>query len=162
MHIGLISDTHNNLQNVRRAVKRFQEENITTILHAGDVTEPNILEALKGFTTWIAWGNMDRDASIQETATRLFGEGHIRNVQHLTLEGKEIALLHGDDQQKLVALIRSGIYDYVIHGHTHKRRHEQIDKTHVINPGALGGPGWHTASFAILELETGDVTYLEP
>ncbi len=46
MRIGLISDTHNNLRNVKLALARFRSEGVQTILHAGDITGPKVLEAL--------------------------------------------------------------------------------------------------------------------
>lgn len=162
MRIGLISDTHNNLKNTRQALKRFRAERITTILHAGDVTGPAVIQALKGFEVWIAWGNMDRDPTIQEIAATVLGDGKLDTLHHLILEGQRIALLHGDDAQRLDALIHSKDYDYVIHGHTHQRRDERVQQTHIINPGALGGTSLFPPSFAILDLQTGDVEFLEP
>ncbi len=162
MRIGLISDTHNNLKNTRQALKRFRAEGINTVLHAGDVTGPTVIQALKGFEVWIAWGNMDRDPTIQETATTVLGDGRLDTLHHLVLEGQRIALLHGDDAEQLDALIHSKDYDYVIHGHTHQRRDERVQQTRIINPGALGGVSWFPPSFAILDLQTGDVEFLEP
>ena len=160
MRIGLIADTHNHLQNVERAVARFRAEGVRALLHAGDITGPHVLRALAGFDVWVVRGNMDRDSSLGTVAAQLFGAGRMAKVHYLTLDGRRIALLHGDDRSLLEILSRSGGYAYVIHGHTHTARDKYIGRTRVINPGALGGSGWRPRSCAILNLKTGELEYL--
>lgn len=157
MRIGLLADTHNNLHTVDVAAQRFREEGVVTLLHAGDVTGPQVLHALRSFDLWIAWGNMDRDPSLQPAAAALFPAGRLAYTHSLTLAGRALALLHGDDAERLQTLIRSGEYDYVIHGHTHAFCDQRIGTTRVINPGALGSTRWHAPTFAILDLATGEL-----
>ncbi len=160
MRIGLLSDTHNHLQNVERAVARFQAEGIHTLLHAGDITGPHVLRVLAGFDVWVAQGNMDRDTGLGTLAAQLFGSGRMAKAHYLTLDVQRIALLHGDARSLLELLSRSGGYAYVIYGHTHTPRDEYVGRTRVINPGALGGSGWRPRSYAILDLKTGGLEYL--
>jgi len=40
MIIGLISDTHDRLPLIERAVKRLKEERVKLVLHAGDYVSP--------------------------------------------------------------------------------------------------------------------------
>ncbi|MBN1260384.1 MAG: metallophosphoesterase family protein [Anaerolineae bacterium] len=161
MRIGLLSDTHNQVQNVKRAAETFRSHGVHTVLHAGDITGPNVVRALQGFDVWLAWGNMDRDAHVGSLVVEIFGSGRIDTVQFLNLHGKSLVLLHGDDGDRLRALIRSGAYDYVIHGHTHAWRDERVGCTRVINPGALGGSGWRARTYAILDLAMDDLTRFE-
>lgn len=160
MRIGLLSDTHNHAQHVKRAVDSFKAEGIQTVLHAGDITGPDVLQLLAGFDLWVAWGNMDRDDHLAMAAAE-FGEGRLDSLHSLSFEGCTLALLHGDNVPQLAELIRSEEYDYVIHGHTHRVRNERIGRTQVINPGALGGVGLSPKTFAILEITTGDLRILE-
>lgn len=161
MRIGLIADTHNHLQNVERAVAHFRAAGVHTLLHAGDITGPHVLQALAGFDVWVVRGNMDRDTGLGTLAAQLFGPGRMAKIHYLTLDGQRIALLHGDDQSLLEMLSRSGGYAYVIHGHTHTPRDEYVGCTRVINPGALGGSGWRPRSCAILNLKTRGLEYLK-
>jgi len=170
-----MSDTHNNLQKVKLALARFQREGVQTILHAGDITAPKILEALadvspltknhpQKFDVWLAWGNMDRHPQLEATAQALFGPGRLAQTQELMLNGARVALTHGDVWDHLQALIHTGDaakcpFDYVIHGHTHKPRDERMNTTRVINPGALGNADWRSPTYAILDLATGDLQW---
>ncbi len=160
MRIGLISDTHNHVQHVARAVARFGAEDIHTVLHAGDITGAAVLQLLHGFDVWIAWGNMDRDAHLAVVAAD-FGPGRFDSLHTLSFDGRALALLHGDNVPQLEELIRCGAYDYVVHGHTHRVRDERIGSTRVINPGALGGSGLPPKTFAILNIVTGDLQVLK-
>ncbi len=186
MRIGLISDTHNNLQNVKLALTRFHSEGVKTILHAGDITGPKILEALAYVTTpkeshppnrgerepssefdvWLVWGNMDRHPQLASTAQAIFGPGRLAYMQDLTLNDARIALIHGDVWERLQALIYAEdagnpSYDYVIHGHTHKPKDERTNTTRVINPGALGNAAWRSPTYAILDLATDDLQWFK-
>lgn len=161
MHVGLISDTHNNQYTVQAALARFRNEQIQTILHAGDITNVPTLRLLDGFNAWIAKGNMDHNPALLSVAEELFGPKRMANSHTLELDGVTIALTHGDSWQRLHTLIRAGIYDYVIHGHTHAPNDETVGRTRVINPGALGNSRWRCATCAILNLETGQIDWVE-
>lgn len=50
MKIGILSDTHNEIENVRKAVSVFESLGIDTVIHCGDVTIPRVLEVLKIFS----------------------------------------------------------------------------------------------------------------
>jgi len=48
--IAIVSDTHGNVANFRKAIEWMKKENIRTILHAGDIGNPESLrESLEGF-----------------------------------------------------------------------------------------------------------------
>ncbi len=161
MRIGLLSDTHDQRERLTRALERFRLEQITTVLHAGDVTKAATLRLLADFDVWVARGNMDRDPLLLQTASTLFGRGRMAKVLRLSLDGARLALLHGDDVATLSTLIRSEQFDYVIHGHTHVARDERRGKTRILNPGALGHVYTRPPSCAILDLRSGDLTWVE-
>ncbi len=158
MKIGILSDTHDNLEAVRKACDLFAVEGITTLLHCGDVCGPAVVEALGEFTVYFARGNMDRMPALALAVDALQG-GRIALLHTLTLDGRSIALLHGHDSDLLHRLVASGGYDYVIHGHTHRRRNERQERTRVLNPGALGGVQWEPRSICTLDLATGEVKF---
>ncbi|MGB9776011.1 MAG: metallophosphoesterase family protein [Anaerolineae bacterium] len=158
MKIGILSDTHDNLNAVREACDLFAAEGITTLLHCGDVCGPAVVEALNGFTVYFAQGNQERILALREAVVALQG-GRLAPMHILTLSGRSIALLHGDDGHTLRHLMTSGMYAYVIHGHTHRHRDEWYGPTRVINPGALGGIRWEPPSVCTLDLDTDEVNF---
>ncbi len=160
MRIGIISDTHDDLRNLERALEILREEGISMVLHCGDLAGPAIVEALSGFDAWIARGNVDHHPELEQAALETLGNGRLAERHRLTLKGHSALLIHGDREGELRRLISAGDYAYVIHGHTHRRRDECIGQTRVINPGALGGLRWEQRSFGILDLETDEVTFI--
>ena len=161
MKIGIISDTHDNSDNLETALERIQADGVTTILHCGDVCGPDLIQAFVGFETWIAQGNMDRHAGLGQVVQENLGDGRLVWLHELTLDGYQVAVIHGDNEEVLSNLCTSGEYAYVFHGHTHRRRDQKIGRTRVINPGALGGTRKGRYSFCILDLETGKARFVK-
>lgn len=157
MKIGILSDTHDHLNAVRKA-RYFAAEGIALLLHCGDVCGPAVVEALDGFIVYFAQGNQERILVLREAVDALQG-GRLALLHTLVLEGRSIALLHGDDSSTLRRLIQSGHYHYVIHGHTHRHRDERRGPTRIINPGALGGVRWESPSVCTLDLSTDEVQF---
>jgi putative phosphoesterase len=160
MKIGIISDTHDHLGNLEKALQILKGDGVTTLLHCGDVCGPGILQALAGFDVRIARGNMDRHPALIQVAGEMLGQGGLARLHRFTLNGYAAVMLHGDDEEQLGALIASGEYAYVFHGHTHRRSEKKIGHTHVINPGALGGTRWQQRSFCILDLKTDEARFI--
>jgi predicted phosphodiesterase len=49
----------------------------------------------------------------------------------------------------------TGMHTLCIHGHTHKKRHEQKGTTTIINPGEICGAKTGEATCAVFDSETG-------
>jgi putative phosphoesterase len=159
--IGIIADTHDDIENLKAALVTLQAEGVTTILHCGDVCGPHMVRALVGFDVWIVQGNMDGDFKLTAAVEEAFGQGRLAWLQRPALDGTRVAMLHGDNEEALQNLIASGEYAYVLHGHTHKRRDQTVGRTRVINPGALGGRRPQRYSFCILDLTNGETRFFE-
>lgn len=161
MKIGIISDTHDNLDNLKAALKMLAAEGVTRIIHCGDLCGPDVIRRLAGFEVWIAQGNMDRNVELARVAEEALGRGRLAWLHKLALDGYSMAVIHGDNEEALGNLITSGKQAYVFHGHTHRRREQKIGRTRVINPGALGGTRRQSRSFCILDLATGEARFVE-
>ena len=46
--IGVVSDTHNNLANVRDIVALFNAAGVSRVVHTGDITQAKTLDVLAG------------------------------------------------------------------------------------------------------------------
>jgi uncharacterized protein len=142
MLIGAISDSHDNLPQIEKAVQILNEQKVGLVLHAGDYIAGFVIPKFKQLNCNLigVFGNNDGD---HELLKKRFGETancsiHDRFTQ-VTIEGYRIALLHGHETDLLGAIIDSGYFDAVIHGHTHNKNIEQKGKTLTINPGELCG-----------------------
>lgn len=153
MKLGLISDTHDQTANVRKALALFREKGVELLVHCGDMESESTAALFDAIPTHVVTGNCDYDeASVRDAITRAGGTYHGMSGQ-LEIEGVRIAWTHGHDKRLLNHLIECGKWDYVFHGHTHIRRHERIGETVVINPGALHRAAVKTVG--ILDLPAG-------
>jgi putative phosphoesterase len=154
MLIGLISDTHDNLSMVDKAVKRLNEEKVGLVLHAGDYVAPFVIPRLSGLKARLigVFGNNDGD---RELLKKRFGENPMFEVRgnfaEVNVDNIKIALLHGSEEELLKALIESEAFNVVVHGHTHKAETYRKGKTLVVNPGEVCGYLTGKATIALLD-----------
>ena len=160
MIIGIMSDTHANHARTAKAASLLKSAGIAHLLHCGDVGAESILfdliEAFSPAPITAVAGNVDLyDEAILNFPSESGATLHPR-LAELTLAGKSIAILHGDDAHALDRATLTDTYDYVFTGHTHVAKDETIGKTRVINPGAVHRSA--SPSVATLDLETGRLT----
>jgi putative phosphoesterase len=161
MLLGLLSDTHDNVANMRAGLEMLRRHEPAAYLHAGDLISESMLDEFAGIDRPVhfVFGNNEYDlAGVRSRAISLGLNCH-GEVADLTFGEKRLALLHGDDFGMLSRLIKSGSYAYVIHGHTHVRRDERVGATRVINPGALQRA--RVKSVALLDVAADTMRFLE-
>lgn len=137
--IGLISDTHDNFKNIESAVKIFNDKRISYVIHAGDITTPEAVEAFEGVKLIGVLGNNDIDKHGLGNAFEKIGGKLKGELCEIEEDDLLIASYHGTNFKKKEALIQSGKYDVVVYGHTHKVENRVVGKTIVINPGTANG-----------------------
>jgi hypothetical protein len=138
MLLGIISDTHDNVAAVERAVDVFDREGIDTVVHCGDVIAPPVLPFFEGLELHGVLGNNDGELDGLEAGFRSLGNGselHGR-LAELAFDGARVAVLHGESKARVEELAESGDYDLVCYGHHHERDHHEVDGCVVVNPGA--------------------------
>ena len=139
MKIGLISDTHDNFKTIEGAVRIFGENGIGYVIHAGDITTPEAVEAFAGLKMIGVLGNNDLDKKGLTSAFEKIG-GELRGeICEIEEDDLLIGVYHGTDFRKRDALIQSGKYNVVVYGHTHKIDNKTVGNTIVINPGTANG-----------------------
>ncbi|MFH0875823.1 MAG: metallophosphoesterase [archaeon] len=134
--IGIISDTHDNIGNIKKAISVFKARNVDFAFHCGDIVAPFTVTFFKDVKMKFIQGNCDGDIPMIRKNIELIGGEFLGTIAEFNHGGKKFAAYHGNLTDVLDKLISSKKYDYVLTGHTHKRRDELIGKTRVINPGA--------------------------
>jgi uncharacterized protein len=164
MLIGAISDTHDNLMLVEKAVQILNEQKVGLVLHAGDYVAGFVIPKFKQLNCQLigVFGNNDGD---HELLKKRFGETsnctiHDRFTQ-VTIDGYRIALLHGHETELLNAIIDSDYFDAVIHGHSHNQSIKRKSKTLSINPGELCGYLTGKPTIAILDTVKNEAKIIE-
>lgn len=122
VRVGVISDTHGLLRPEVPGLLSGSD----LILHAGDVGDPSVLEALRDIAPVRAVrGNVDggalRDLPLTEAVQVA---GHLLYMIHIL-----------DDLDLDPVAAEVGV---VIHGHTHRSRNDRVDGVHYLNPGSIG------------------------
>jgi len=150
--IGIISDTHNDVAMVKKAVTVFKARGVDLVVHAGDLTSPKIMELFTDLPCRFVLGNCDLDAEAINDKARDLGFGCVEESCDFTAGGKRVLLFHGNDIPSFRKAVSSGIYDYIIKGHTHIFENYVSNKTRVINPGSIYREDERTVS--VLDTET--------
>ncbi|MDD5145171.1 MAG: YfcE family phosphodiesterase [Candidatus Pacebacteria bacterium] len=156
MKIAIVSDTHDNVSNFKKALAFIKKKRIKTIIHCGDICAPATLkEVLDDFTgkVHIVFGNVDGDRfritkiSFESMPQlKIWGESG-----EILADKKKIAFTHFPQFGKGMAATQD--YDLVFYGHTHKPWEEKVGRTKLVNPGNLAGL-FYRATFAIYDAKT--------
>lgn len=159
MKIGIVSDTHDNLDKAEAAVEFFDEQECEKVVHCGDMIAPFTARLFDAeFDFYAVRGNNDGEWNLKQTVEE-FGEFY-NNLAELEFEGKEIAVYHGTEEEIVDALVESGKYDYVFRGHTHEKNLREYEATIEINPGGIQFPDQKEVfHVAILNLDSGDIQF---
>ena len=159
MDVGIVSDTHDDREVVEAAAALF-DGRVDVVVHCGDVVAPFSATPFDGdYDFYVVRGNNDGEWRLQD-AVRSFG-AYLGEFGELSLGGASLAVYHGTSRPIVDALVECGSYDYVLHGHSHRRAHETVGDTVRINPGGVStGPDDDEPPAAVvLDTDTGDVTF---
>lgn len=147
MLIAIISDTHDNIPNLKKVLDYCRENKIEKLIHCGDLAEIETLDFIKeNFSGDIFWtfGNMDRGHS----ADYPFADGKYKGINIFSKHGeveianKKIAFVHFPEYARRLA--EEGRFDYLFYGHTHmpwtetvqgENNQGNIKACELLNPG---------------------------
>jgi putative phosphoesterase len=155
MRIGIVSDTHGNRLMVNLALAELRQRGITTLLHCGDIDDPETVALFRGFTMHFVFGNCDMDHAALREAMDEIGATLHDHFGSVELEGVKLAFTHGDNKTLMRDVERSGYYDFLFYGHTHQAEEHRHGPTRLINPGALHRARLKT--FLVLDLASQEV-----
>lgn len=161
MKLAIMSDSHDNWDNLKQAIKMSNDMNCEMLLFAGDLIAPpgiKILEEFEGMVKFV-WGNNEGEkvklTQLIDASQTVDLDGDIYEAE---IDGLRVFMNHYPKIGELAA--KSGDYDLVIHGHTHDYREEKFGDTILINPGEIQGNKNHP-SFIIFETTTKEVSKIE-
>jgi len=162
MRIAIIADTHDQVANLRAAVKYCNAFNVHLLIHCGDLISPFMLDELAAFagTVHLIYGNNVGDQHLisQACGIRFPGITHHGVLGAVEAGGIKIAFHHYPQVARGIA--SQGIFDVVCCGHNHHYGVEQIGNTLLINPGDMLGKD-NQPSFAILDSSSRTVEKVE-
>jgi hypothetical protein len=153
MLIGIIADSHDNMDKLRNVVEIFNNREIALVLHAGDYIAPftsKAFEKLKAKKFVGIFGNNDGEKfGLREKYSAI---GPINFPPYsFTFSRYKILMLH--DGYLLNSCAKSGDFNLIIHAHSHKAEIRKEGNTLIVNPGELGGWLYGQSSFALVDLD---------
>ena len=135
MIIGILSDTHDRADAMAAGMRALREAGATFFIHCGDVGSEEVIDQLAGVPAAFVWGNTDWDRGTLGRYAETLGVPCYGAYANLTLDGKRVAVLHGDDARLKQQLLNAQEHDYLLQGHTHIAESRRVGRTRVINPG---------------------------
>lgn len=153
MRVGIVSDTHDQLDRTRRAVELLQAAGAEALIHCGDLTSPAVVAACSVLPFYFVFGNNDADSvqDLQRAATAS-GATCLGWSGVVTLGTKRFGIVHGHLTTDLKGVL-SAAPDYLLSGHSHRADDHWQDAVRRINPGALHRAWVFTV--ALLEVDSG-------
>lgn len=155
MKLAIISDTHDNIQNLEKFLSFCKKEKIKKIIHCGDICKIEIikkLEELKG-KVYFSLGNADLKEEIKNES---FQDAKIfEDFGEIEIDNLRIAFCHKISLAKKISQEKK--HDFIFYGHTHKPWIEKRGNSILVNPGNLSGI-FYKSTFAILDTKKKEVS----
>lgn len=141
MRVAVISDTHDVLREEVLEQIRLAD----AVIHAGDVSKPEIVDRIKA--------NLKKDAHLYLVRGNTDGDWAKRIPDTLEFELERVHFFVTHNRKKAVIPDKC---DIVISGHTHRFQADTTDGRLWLNPGACGRRRFRSElSMAVLQIEDG-------
>jgi putative phosphoesterase len=163
MKVGILSDTHGQIDLAIAAAREFIFRGTEAVLHCGDIGSDMVLTEMASMfepldiPIYAVLGNCDL-AEDWGYYPKNIGVEVLGRFGVVELAGRKIALLHSDDEDALQSAVATDKYDYLFSGHSHVRHDKRASRTRLINPGSAGR-GMHP-SCAVLDLVADELEFV--
>lgn len=162
MIVAVMSDSHDNIWNLRKAIKIIREQEAGMIIHCGDFVAPFMLTELDeaSIPVHAVFGNNDGDQYLltKFSLTTLSNITLHGLVGEVNINGFNIGFTH----QGIVGegLAAGSNYKMVCFGHSHKYLLKNIGQTVLLNPGEIMGKDG-LGGFCLVDTETREIKRIE-
>lgn len=157
--VGIISDTHDHRDCIRKAVALFNKDGCSLVIHAGDFIAPFTIKEFEKLNCPFIGVFGNNDGEIKGLAEQYSKIGTIYKgpceFEHC---GKRFVVMH--KPKKIKKYLPRDDIDVIIYGHLHKID-IRLGKPLVINPGECCLWLEERATVVILDVETMDVKLLD-
>lgn len=154
----IISDTHDNVEKLKKVKKIVKENDVDTIFHCGDYVAPFSLPyiIIDGVQFFGIYGNNDGEIlGLNKKSNGIITHGP-KTLEH---QGHKIYMMH--EPYSLKAAENSSLYDFIFFGHTHEIVTRKSGKSLIINPGEACGCLTGKSTLCILNPENKEYKIIE-
>lgn len=161
MLIGVMSDSHDSLECIRRATRIFSESSVSGVLHLGDIIAPFTLKLLAENVKVrldVVLGNNDGEKLGLLRVAQAYNVGLGDQPRVASFNGRRLLMIHGfgdpaTTYEVVRALAESRRWDAILYGHTHEARVDYVRGVLILNPGDCSGY-LSKPTVALLDLRT--------
>lgn len=158
MKIGLLADSHDDLDAIANAVAFFNAERVVQVLHAGDIVSPFTFEVFRELQAPLGgvFGNNDGDQLLlrERSGGALHAQPYL-----VTLDNLRCVIVH--EPTLVNSLARSGDFDFVAYGHTHLPIVRTEGAALVVNPGKAARLDKGRSTVVVLETKTREARIID-
>ncbi len=156
MRFGVISDTHDRLPTLQRALAILKDRNVDAIIHPGDIIAPFAAKELLSWTGPLhaTYGNNDGERKGLKTILPQIQEGPL----WVEAEGKLILVHHFIDWCEPADI---DLADFIVTGHTHEVVNEKRGGKLFLNPGECCGWVHGRCTVAVLDTQAVSAEIIE-
>lgn len=157
MLLGIISDTHDHIEKVKKAIGIFNQYNLLSVIHCGDFVAPFTLKEFINLKAkfYGVFGNCDGEKDgllkVAKENNFILSEPPLE----ISFGNKKFLIFHKLKKEEIKNV------DYIIYGHTHKYELRKEENIFFINPGEACGLLTEKATIALLNIEENQVEILE-
>jgi putative phosphoesterase len=154
MIIGIISDTHDRIPLIEKAIERLKAERVKLVLHAGDYVSPFTAKPFAELEVPMI-GVFGNNCAMTERLKEVYAEvgcdlrGYFTEIE---TDDLRIAMTHGHIRSE-VDKAKEGDYDVVVQGHWHRASVARENGKLLINPGEVCGYLTGSCTVAFLDTE---------
>lgn len=149
-NLAVLSDVHDNLANLKKALNYIQNNKLDYLICLGDLQSLDAWQELDKLTIPIfaVKGNADNTLDLTKFTHLKVWQG----FGEIELSGKKILFSHYPEVIKKIIEQKPRYYSLALHGHTHKPWEEDCQNTKILNPGNIANV-YYSPSFAIINLD---------
>lgn len=154
MLVAIISDSHDNLDNLKKFIDWALKNKIEKIICLGDVAK---IESIK----YLAHSFLGEIFLVKGNA-ELYNEKDLKKYKNIKyygevgeveIDGLKLGFVHEPEKiKKIIKNTENGL-DFIFYGHTHKPWLKKEGEAFIANPGTLGGV-YYQATFAVLDTKS--------
>jgi putative phosphoesterase len=156
MRVGIFSDTHDHLDNIRRVVALFNAHECDCVLFSGDLVSTFAIPPLRELKCRLygCFGDNEGNRPGILAGMRIIGEMREAPAHYTLADGTRVMIAH----MKRQFAGNTEPFDIAVFGHTHKPHVSRDEQGRLfINPGEASGWTYGAPTVAILETATQDV-----
>lgn len=153
MRIGIFADSHDHLDNIRRAVERFNHAGCRLVVFAGDLVSTFAVPPLRALQCPVVacFGDNEGNKPGLLAGFSIVGDLGEPPFSFRSPDGTRFLIAHMERQFRGL----DGDFDVAVYGHTHKPRFARDERGRLfINPGEASGWTYGRPTIVILDTES--------